>query len=135
MPWTSSGKPVTIEALLTLVKEGRAPRARPRKPSTPRRCRFGMRPRAMAASRYSSAEPSRQMTTTGRDGGPYNLPLMLNGWTEIPFICDRCEAEFQPHLLHRPTHRVEQRADVRLEYAADGSDAERVGLADLARVN
>ena len=50
--------------LFTLVKVGIAARARPRQPSTLILARFGIRPRARAQSRYSSAEPSRQMTTT-----------------------------------------------------------------------
>src|ERR1051325_1456507 len=80
MPWILGGTPVAIEELLTLVKEGIAARARPRWPSTAIRCRFGIRPRAKAASRYSSAEPSRQMTTMGRAGGWYARWLTTNGF-------------------------------------------------------
>src|SRR2546426_10245777 len=69
MPWTDGGTPVTMEALLTLVKEGNAPRATPRKPLTEMRCKLGVMPLAIAASRYSSLVPSRQMTTTERAGG------------------------------------------------------------------
>src|SRR6266446_4097634 len=78
MPWIDGGTPVTMDALFTLVNEGIAPRARPRQPVTLMRCKFGIRPRARAASRYSSAEPSRQTTTTGRAGGVYMRPLATN---------------------------------------------------------
>src|SRR6266496_6437109 len=44
------------------------------------RCKFGIRPRASAASRYSSAEPSRQITTMGRGGGWYRRWLTTNGF-------------------------------------------------------
>src|SRR5437773_1338942 len=44
------------------------------------RCKFGIRPRASAASRYSSAEPSRQITTMGRGGGWYRRWLTTKGF-------------------------------------------------------
>src|SRR5690606_25547201 len=57
--------------LLTLVNVGIAARASPLHPVTPKLCRCGMRPRMIAASRYSSEVPSRQTTTTGHGGGWY----------------------------------------------------------------
>src|SRR5437667_9627945 len=83
MPCTDGGTPVTMQTLFTLVNVGIAPRARPRKPLTLMRCRFGIRPRMMAASRYSSAEPSRQLTITGRVGGWEARPLTLKDWVLI----------------------------------------------------
>ena len=68
MPCTDGGTPVTMLELFTFVKVGMAARAKPRQPWTLIFARFGMRPRAIAQSRYSSAEPSRQMTTTGCGG-------------------------------------------------------------------
>src|SRR6058998_2150586 len=80
MPCTDGGTPATMEVLLTLVNDGSAPRARPRWPATLMRWKFGIRWRASAASRYSSAEPSRQTTTTGRGGGWYRRWLTTNGF-------------------------------------------------------
>ena len=54
-----------VNMLLTLVKEGRAPRTMPRQPSRAIAARRGMWPRAIAVERYSSAQPSRQMTASG----------------------------------------------------------------------
>jgi hypothetical protein len=54
--------------LFTLVKVGMAARANPRQPSPHIRARLGMRPWAKAASKYSSADPSRQMTTMDLSG-------------------------------------------------------------------
>ena len=70
IPCTEGGTPVVIEALFTLVKDGRAPRAIERKaPDSNSRASSGMRPRASEESRYSLAHPSMQMTANGRAGG------------------------------------------------------------------
>src|SRR5215472_9859466 len=83
MPWMLGGTPVTMEVLLTLVKLGICARARPRYPCRPMRWRFGMRPRASAASKYSSDEPSMQMPTIGLGGNSYRRSLTIKEATVL----------------------------------------------------
>ena len=71
---------MTMEELLTFVNVGRAARAKPRCPRTAILLRLGMRSRARAASRYASADPSRQITITGRSVGQYCRPLAEKGF-------------------------------------------------------
>lgn len=65
----SEYQPVTIAALLTFVKEGKAPLATPRYPVAAIFERCGARPRTIAALRYSSLQPSIQITAIGRSAG------------------------------------------------------------------
>src|SRR5438874_137460 len=73
-----------IEELFTFVNVGMAARASPRNPPTAIRCKFGIKPRAIAASRYSSELPSRQITTIGRADGEYCLRFAVKGnWVTL----------------------------------------------------
>src|SRR5260221_14217304 len=75
MPWTAGETPVTIEELLTLVNEGKAPLAIPRYPCFIIFFKLGIRSCKSPASRYSSADPSIQMTTRGFAEGVKWRPL------------------------------------------------------------
>src|SRR5258707_10690322 len=83
MPCTAGETPVTIDELLTLVKEGRAPRAIPRYPCFAIFFKLGIRSCRSVASRYSSADPSIQITTRGFGEGVKRMPLTVKGLMRI----------------------------------------------------
>ena len=66
---TDGGIPVTMLALFTFVNDGKAPRTRPRYPCAAIRARLGIRSFDSDTLKYSSAQPSIQITTTGFAGG------------------------------------------------------------------
>src|ERR1041384_5331109 len=67
-----------IDELLTFVNVGIAARANPRKPCVAIQSTFGINPRAIAASKYSSELPSKQITAIGPASGEYSRPLAVN---------------------------------------------------------
>src|SRR5262249_52899118 len=75
MPWTTGDTPVTMDRLLGLVKLGTTLRASAAKPDFRKRAMAGLRPAAMAASKYAGSEPSMQTMTTGPRGGGGVRPL------------------------------------------------------------
>ena len=79
MPCTFGGWPVAIDMLLGLVKDGITECAIRSVPSARMRSRLGISPSAMATSRYSGSQPSRQMTTAQVLGAAYCRPLASTG--------------------------------------------------------
>ena len=61
MPCTLGGRPVAMERLLGLVKDGMTECASRSVPVSRIRLSVGIRPSAMAFVRYSGSQPSKQM--------------------------------------------------------------------------
>ena len=68
MPCTDGGRPVAMDRLLGLVKDGITEWARRSVPVARMRFSVGIRPALIATSRYSGSQPSRQMAMAGTFG-------------------------------------------------------------------